>query len=94
MSRKRPTQVELERECSELKKRVSQLEKRLKQALRWQRDQNDMQVDMHLALDLEQEQAFQDMMVRTPDDDVNAEFIVFTLPNGQVKKIPKRASNE
>lgn len=92
MSRKKPTQVELERQNSDLKRRVQQLEKRLKQALRQLRDQEDIDYDAQLALDLEQEAAFQDMLSRTPSpvDD----FIEVHLPNGVIKKIRKRVANE
>lgn len=94
MSRKRPTQVELERQNSDLKRRVQQLEKRLKQALRQLRTQEDIDYDAQVALDLEQEASFQDMLAGTPPQDDDQDHIVVHLPNGQVKKIRKRVANE
>jgi predicted nucleic acid-binding Zn-ribbon protein len=90
MSRKQPTQIELERQVSELKKQVQQLQKRLKQALRQLRDQEDIIYNAQVAIDLEQEQSFQDMLVGNPQPEEDTEYFTITLPNGIVKKIRKR----
>jgi hypothetical protein len=95
MSRKRPTQVELERENSELKKQVKQLQKRLKQALRQLKKEDDIEIDNQVALDLEAEASFQDMLEgKKPDEDADRDYFTVTLPNGHVKKILRRVTNQ
>jgi len=93
MSKKRPTQVELERQNSELKKQVQQLQKRLKQALRQLRNHEDIDYDSQVALDLDAEARFADMLAGKKPEEV-LDFIVVTLANGNVKKIRKRVANE
>ncbi len=94
MSRKRPTQVELERQNSDLKRRVQHLEKRLKQALRQLKSQEEIDYDAQVALDLEAEASFQDMLAGKQETEEDVEYIVFNLPNGSQKRIKKRVANE
>lgn len=93
MSRKRPTQVELERELAEAKRRIQQLEKRLKQALRFVKQSEEIQFDNRVALDLEAEKEFTSMLV-TNEEREEENYLTFTLPNGTVKRFPKRTVNE
>jgi predicted nucleic acid-binding Zn-ribbon protein len=94
MTRKRPTQVELEHQVSELKKQVQQLQKRLKQTLRQLRDHEDIAYNAQAALDLEQEVSFQDMLAGHPQPEDDSEYFIITLPNGIVKKLKKRVMND
>jgi uncharacterized protein YlxW (UPF0749 family) len=89
MTRKSPTQVELERENDDLVKENSSLKKKLKRALKKLKQYEDIQVDVKMALDEEDEQRFESMLQPPPPPE-DEEYFTFTLPNGVTKRIKKR----
>jgi hypothetical protein len=89
MTRKSPTQVELERENDDLVKENSSLKKKLKRALKKLKQYEDIQVDVKMALDEEDEQRFEGMLQPPPPPE-DEEYFTFTLPNGVTKRIKKR----
>jgi len=85
MSRKRPTQIELERENTDLRKQVQQLRRRLKQIIKQLNKQEDIALDYDVELEFiaEPERPLEPEIV---EDD----FMTFTLPNGRTRRIKKR----
>jgi len=92
MSRKRPTQVELERQNSELRKQVQQLQKRLRQAIKNAREDRDIQEDLEYIADMESTAIFQETIEKEKQKEKQEddEFLTFELPNGKTKRIRKR----
>lgn len=91
MSRKQPTQIELERENAELKRQKQQLEKRLKRAIRQLRQYEELVDLQSLSEDIP---GLDEQMVQEEVSRVNDLFMTFTLPNGEERRIRKRASGE
>jgi PleD family two-component response regulator len=94
MSRKRPTQVELEQQVSDLKRQVQQLQKRLKQSLRQLRNHEDIELDNRIVFDIECEDEFNDMLAGRKPELEPEKYMTFTLPDGSVKKVLRRTSKE
>ena len=86
LTRKAPTQIELERENAELKRRNQQLEKRLKQAVRQLRRYEDVQSDIQAQLEAEIAD-----IDRPEEKKEDSDHLVFILPDGTIKKIAKRS---
>lgn len=92
MSRKQPTQNELEKINSSLKRRVTQLEKQLKRAVRQLQQYEDFNLDLSIDADEEMSALFNKpaLTKNTNDDD----FLTFTLSDGTTKTIKKRIVKE
>lgn len=92
MSRKQPTQLELEKENAELKRDNYQLRKRLKRMVRQLQQYEDL-TELKEVL-AEEIPGLNEEIVQEEVQRVNDMFLTFTLPNGQVKQIRKRAAGE
>lgn len=92
MSRKQPTQLELEKENAELKRDNHQLRKRLKRIVRQLQQYEDL-TELKEVL-AEEIPGLNEEIVQEEVQRVNDMFLTFTLPNGQVKQIRKRAAGE
>lgn len=90
MSRKSPTQIELEVENDRLKKENSNLKKKLKRTIKQLNKYEDIQSDIAAALEIEDEARFEDLF-KPPEKPTDDEYIVLTLPNGNEKRIRKRS---
>lgn len=90
MSRKSPTQIELEVENDRLKKENSNLKKKLKRTIKQLNKYEDIQSDIAAALEIEDEARFEDLF-KLPEKPTSNEYIVLTLPNGNEKRIKKRS---
>ncbi len=89
MSRKSPTQIELEAENDRLKKENSNLKKKLKRTIKQLHKYEDIQSDITAALEAEDEARFEDLF-KPPEKPTTDDFIVITLPDGCEKRIRKR----
>lgn len=94
MSRKAPTQRELENENRDLRMEVNALRRRLKQTVRQVQHFDNYLDGAEVKREIEAEK---DMSLRRKPRDWDSkpeepEYIEFTLPNGDVRRISKRMS--
>lgn len=94
MSRKAPTQRELEIENRDLRMQVNALRRRLKQTVRQVQNFDNYLDVTEVKRELEAERDLD--LRRKPrdwdDKPQEPEYIEFTLPNGDVRRVPKRMS--
>jgi hypothetical protein len=90
MTRKAPTQLELERENGNLRKRCQQLEKRLRRVTRQLNQYEDAVIDEEVEAEVPLIANTEQPITPEEVDEINSMFLTFTLPDGTVKKVKRR----